>query len=328
MTKDLKVAVLGGGAWGTALAVMAANNGHQTMLYARDAATVEDVNRNHQNQRYLGDIVLPASVHASSEAAEVLSGADIVLSVIPAQAMGAALAEMAELIPQSAPLVLCAKGIERSTGRLMSEVVSEVLPTHQLASLSGPSFATDVARGLPTAVTIASKNIAIADQVSVALSGAAFRCYSTDDLTGVEIGGSLKNVLALAAGAAIGRGLGASAQAALVTRGFVELRRIGHKMGARAETIMGLSGLGDLMLTCSSPQSRNYSYGMALGAGEDLSRRPLAEGVATAPIAAELCLKYQIAAPIIDATAALLAGEITIDDAVTALINRPLKIED
>lgn len=328
MTKGLKIAVLGGGAWGTALAVMAANNGHKSLLYARDAATVADINRNHHNQRYLGDILLPANVQASNDVAEVLKGADIVLSVIPAQAMGAALAQMADLIPQSAPVVLCAKGIERSTGRLMSEVVSEVLPNHQLAALSGPSFATDVARGLPTAVTIASKNIAIADQLSVALSGTAFRCYSTDDLIGVEIGGSLKNVLALAAGAAIGRGLGASAQAALVTRGFVELRRIGHKMGARSETIMGLSGLGDLMLTCSSSQSRNYSYGMALGKGEDLTSRPLAEGVATAPIAAELCLKYQIAAPIIDATAALLAGNITIDEAVTTLINRPLKIED
>ncbi len=328
MSERAKIAVLGGGAWGTALAAMAAIGGHDAWLYARDAETVEHVNNQHRNPAYLGEIELPEGIRASTDAKAVFQDADIVLVVVPAQVMRKGLQELSSLIPQSAPVILCAKGIERETGRLMSEVVAEVLPNHMIGALSGPSFATDVARGLPTAVTIACEDAVIADQLAAMLSGPAFRCYSTTDLKGVEIGGALKNVLALAAGAAIGRGYGASAQAALVTRGFAELRRIGQAMGAKPETIMGLSGLGDLMLTCSSSQSRNYSYGLAIGRGEDLSNRPLAEGVATAPIAAELCKKHAIPAPIITAVAALLAGKITIDEAVTALLNRPLKTED
>ena len=323
-----KIAILGGGAWGTALAAMASKSGHETWLYARDGATVEAINRTHRNPRYLDAIELPAAINASADVAAVVDRADAVLAVIPAQTMRAGLSELSSIIPQTAPVVLCAKGIERSTGRLMSEVVAEVLPNHQIAALSGPSFATDVAHGLPTAVTVACEDAATSDQLAALLSGPAFRCYSTTDLKGVEIGGALKNVLAIAAGGTIGRSFGASAQAALVTRGFAELRRIGQAMGARPETIMGLSGLGDLVLTCSSSQSRNYSYGLALGRGEDLTNRPLAEGVATAPIAAELCRKHAISAPIIDATGALLDGAITIDEAVTALLNRPLKAED
>lgn len=328
MSEAVKIAVLGGGAWGTALAAMAAGNGHDVWLYARDRETVDEINRDQRNRRYLGEIALASGIRASTDAANVLQHASIVLAVLPAQSMGAALSELSPLIPLEAPVVLCAKGIERSSGKLMSQLVTDALPDHSIAALSGPSFATDVARGLPTAVTIASEDASIADRLALLLSGPTFRCYSTTDLVGVEIGGSLKNVLALAAGAAIGRGLGASAQAALVTRGFVELRRIAQAMGARPETVMGLSGLGDLVLTCSSPQSRNYSYGMALGAGEDLSNRRLAEGVATAPIAAELCARLSINAPIIEAVAAILARHITIDEAVTALLNRPLKTED
>ncbi|MFC4626534.1 NAD(P)H-dependent glycerol-3-phosphate dehydrogenase [Daeguia caeni] len=328
MSKDTKIAVLGGGAWGTALAAMAVNNGHETWLYARDAETVAAINERRQNPRYLGDILLPHGIRSSTDAKAVLEKADAVLVVIPAQSMRQALSGLADLIPLQAPIVLCAKGIERGTGRMMSELVAEILPYHQIAALSGPSFASDVARGLPTAVTIAATDAAIADRLAALLSGPSFRCYSTTDLMGVELGGALKNVLALAAGASTGLGLGASAQAALVTRGFAELRRIGEALGARPETIMGLSGLGDLMLTCSSSQSRNYSYGLALGRGESLENRPLAEGVATAPMAAELCRKHNIYAPIISAVAALLAGRITISDAVTALINRPLKSED
>lgn len=328
MSERTKIAVLGGGAWGTALAAMSAIGQHDTWLYARDAETVAHVNDQRRNPAYLGEIELPEGIRASTDAKAVLENADAVLVVVPAQAMRKGLLKLSALIPQSAPVILCAKGIERETGRLMSEVVAEVLPHHTIGALSGPSFATDVARGLPTAVTIACEDAAIADQLAATLSGPAFRCYSTTDLKGVEIGGALKNVLALAAGAAIGRGYGASAQAALVTRGFAELRRVAQAMGAKPETIMGLSGLGDLMLTCSSSQSRNYSYGLAIGRGEDLTNRPLAEGVATAPIAAELCRHHEVPAPIITAVAALLAGHITIDEAVTALLNRPLKTED
>ncbi len=323
-----KIVILGGGAWGTALGCMAAQNGHEVMLYARDQATVDEINQKHRNSRYLGDIILHDNLRATSDAAAALNNADTVLAVIPAQSMAAALQELKPLIPDDCPVVLCAKGIERSTGRLMSQIIADILPDHPIAALSGPSFASDVARGFPTAVTIACENIAIADDLAAQFSGSTFRCYSSDDLTGVEIGGALKNVIAVAAGATIGKGLGASAQAALVTRAFAELRRIAAAFGGRPETLMGLSGLGDLMLSCSSPQSRNYSYGLALGRGEPLEGLLLAEGVATAPVIAELCAQRQIYAPVISTIAALLNGSITIDAAVTGLLSRPLKNED
>ncbi|MCB1435313.1 MAG: NAD(P)H-dependent glycerol-3-phosphate dehydrogenase, partial [Alphaproteobacteria bacterium] len=194
------------------------------------------------------------------------------------------------------PVVLCAKGIERSTGKLMSEMATELLPHNPAGALSGPSFATDVAKGLPTAVTVAAHDADLASRLAAAFSSDRFRCYSSGDLTGVEIGGALKNVLAIAAGAVAGAGLGASAEAAMVTRGFVELRRVGAAYGARPETLMGLSGLGDLILSCGSAQSRNFAYGQALGRGEELEGRPLAEGVATAAIAAEIAASRGIEA--------------------------------
>lgn len=322
------IAVLGGGAWGTALGTMAARNGNKVRLYARDRMTVDSININHRNETYLPGIDLAQALIASTDAGEVLDRCDLVLCVIPAQALAGAMQQLKDFIPAKAPLVICAKGIERNSGKLMSDLVAGFLPDNDLGALSGPSFASDVAKGLPTAVTVAARNGGLADRMALSLSGPTFRCYSTDDLIGVEIGGALKNVLAIAAGAAIGRGFGASAQAALVTRGFVELRRIGQALGARSETIMGLSGLGDLMLTCSTPQSRNYSYGLALGRGEDLTGRPLAEGVATAPIAVELAARHSIDAPIISAVSQILNGQITIDEAMEALLSRPLKNED
>ncbi|MHC5306009.1 NAD(P)H-dependent glycerol-3-phosphate dehydrogenase [Bartonella sp. LJL80] len=328
MTKSKKIAVMGSGAWGTALAAMARRLGHNVALYGRDVATIDGINNQHINARYLPGITLPDDIRATTDPAKALADADLVLGVIPAQSFGSALAEFSAFIPRNAPLILCAKGIERETGRFMSDVAEDLLPHHDIAALSGPSFADDVARGLPTAVTIAARNLDLAHDLAALLSGPVFRCYSSDDLIGVEIGGALKNVLALAAGAASGRGLGASAQAALVTRGFAELRRVGQAMGAKAETMTGLSVLGDLILTCSSPQSRNFSYGSALGAGKPTQGLKLAEGVATAPIAAKLCHDKNIDAPIIEAVAALLDRRLTIDHAVTALITRPLKPED
>ncbi|MGH6763396.1 MAG: NAD(P)H-dependent glycerol-3-phosphate dehydrogenase [Phyllobacterium sp.] len=322
-----KIAVLGGGAYGTALATMTARNGHDVCIYARDADTVSSINQKHENPRYLPGIALPHSLKATNDPATALDGAAIILATIPAQAMTGALLDLAPLIPAEIPLVICAKGIERSSGLMMSEVVRAVLPDQRIAALSGPSFATDVANGLPTAVSVACEDQPVAEWLARSLSGPSFRCYSTTDLIGVEVGGALKNVLAIAAGAATGGGFGASAQAALVTRGFVELRRIGQAMGAAPETIMGLSGLGDLMLTCSSPQSRNYSYGLAIGRGEPLENRPLAEGVATSFIAAELCAKRDISAPIISAVAHILAGQLTVGEAVDALLSRRLKGE-
>ena len=325
MTKH--IAVLGAGAWGTALALGLARDGKQTMLFGRDQTIVDEINRGRTNARYLPDLTFDTKLRATSEASEALSGATHILAVIPAQKLRNGLASIANLIPKHIPVILCAKGIEQSSGMLMSKVAADVLPNNLIGALSGPSFAIDVARGLPTAVTVAANDAGDAAKWAEQLSTSALRCYSSDDLTGVEIGGALKNVLAIAAGAVRGKGLGASAEAALITRGFVELRRIGEALGARPETLMGLSGLGDLILTCSSAQSRNLSYGVALGRGESLEHRPLAEGVATAHIAASEAARLDIDAPIITATAHILSRTLSIGEAVAALLSRPLKSE-
>ncbi len=322
-----KITVLGGGAWGTALATTALRAGNGCTLWARDVDTIAAINERHRNPRYLPGIALDPALAATGELDAALDGAACVLAVVPAQAMRGMLAELAGRLNADIPLVLCAKGIERDTGKLLSEIARELLPGTPVAALSGPSFATDVAAGLPTAVTVAADDEARAAGLAALLSSPAFRCYSSADLTGVEIGGALKNVLAIAAGAVVGAGLGASAQAALVTRGFVELRRVAAGFGAEPETLMGLAGLGDLILTCGSAQSRNFSYGLALGRGENLEGRPLAEGVATAGIAARIARDRRIEAPIIAAVDALLSGRIAITDAVAALMARPLKSE-
>lgn len=322
-----RIAVLGGGAWGTALAATMMRGGNEVLLWARDAGTVEAINLRRENPRYLPGIVLDAAPRATGDLHDALEGADCVLAATPAQTQRGLLGQIYGRVGSQVPVVLCAKGIERETGRLLSEVASEALPRNPVAILSGPSFATDVARGLPTAVTVAAEDEELAGRLAALFSSRSFRCYSTDDVVGVEIGGALKNVLAIAAGAVAGAGLGASAQAAMVTRGFVELRRLGTAFGARPETLMGLSGLGDLILSCGSAQSRNFSYGMALGRAEPLEGRPLAEGVATAGIAAEIARKRGIEAPIVAAVALLLRGETTIEQAVAALLSRPLKSE-
>jgi glycerol-3-phosphate dehydrogenase (NAD(P)+) len=323
-----KIAVLGGGAWGTALALTMLNAGHEPLLWARDAHTADAVNRLHENPRYLPGVRLDDALKATTDLAAALASAECVLLATPAQALRAACGESAPHVPEGVPAVICAKGIEASTGRLLSEIVGEVLPENPVAALSGPGFAADVSRRLPTAVTVAARDEALSVRLAALLSAPYLRCYSSSDLTGVEIGGALKNVMAIAAGAASGAELGASAQAALVTRGFVELRRIGAAFGARPETLMGLSGLGDLILSCGSARSRNFAYGLALGRGESVDGLPLAEGVATAKIAAELAGKRGLAAPIVQAVAAILAGRITVPEAVESLLSRPLKSED
>jgi glycerol-3-phosphate dehydrogenase (NAD(P)+) len=321
-----RVTVLGGGAWGTALALAMLRAGHSVRLFARDPETVASIAHG-ENQRYLPGIAIAPGIEATSDIKVALAGADCVLAVTPAQALRATLAVAKAHMPTDIPLVLCAKGIERDTGALLSAIVEEMLPQNPVAALSGPSFATDVARGLPTAVVVAARDEALAADLAARFSAENLRCYSSNDLIGVEIGGALKNVFAIAAGAVTGAGLGASAQAAMVTRGFVELRRIGAAFGARPETLMGLSGLGDLLLTCSSNQSRNFAYGLALGQGKPLAGLPLAEGVPTAAIAARIATERNIDAPIIAAVAAILDGTITIRQAVTALMTRPLKTE-
>lgn len=322
-----RIVVLGGGAWGTALAQAMLRAGHSVSLWARDAEMADAI-RGRANPRYLPGIVLDAGIEATSSLAEALKGADCVLAVTPAQSLRQVLTEAKPYLAPAIPVVLCAKGIERSSGALLSTIADEILPGTPIAALSGPSFATDVAKGLPTAVVVAAREESLAAELAALFSARNLRCYSSDDLVGVEIGGALKNVFALAAGAVAGAGLGASAQAAMVTRGFVELRRLGAAFGAKPETLMGLSGLGDLMLTCSSVQSRNFAYGLALGRGESLAGRPLAEGVPTAAIAARLAAEQGIDAPIISAVAAILEGAITIGEAVSMLMTRPLKTEN
>lgn len=323
----MSVAVLGGGAWGTALAITAHRAGNSVRLWARDAAIVEAIRTRGENPRYLPGIAIDAAIRATTDLAEALSGAEIVLSVVPAQALRSVLPLLKPHVPRGVPIVLCAKGIERTTGDLLSAVAEETLPDHAIAALSGPSFAHEVAAGLPTAVVIAARAMDDANALAARLSSPAFRCYSTDDLLGVEAGGALKNVFAIAAGAVAGARLGASAQAAMVTRGFVELRRVAEAFGGRPDTTMGLSGLGDLLLTCASGQSRNFAYGIALGRGEPLDGLPLAEGVPTAAIAARIVRERGLDAPIIEAVDALLAGKISIDAAVAELMTRPLREE-
>lgn len=322
-----QIAVLGGGAWGTALANAQAVAGRPVRLWAREAETVTAI-RGGSNPRYLPGVQLDRRLDATTDPEYALAGASVVLAVVPAQAMRAVLSDVSRQVGADLPVVLCAKGIEATSGALLSALVRDTLPGRPVAALSGPSFATDVARGLPTAVTLAAESGALAKDLAQRLATPVLRLYSTDDLVGVEIGGALKNVLAIAAGAATGAGLGSSAMAALITRGFVELRRIGADFGARPATLMGLAGLGDLILTCSSPQSRNFSYGIALGRGEPLDGRPLAEGVATAGVAARIAAARGIEAPIVMATAALLDGRIRIGDAVEQLLSRPLRDED
>ena len=322
-----KIAILGGGAWGTALALTAARAGNRAWLWARDESTAEAVNVRNENPHYIPGVSFDVKIAASADADLAMKDAALILAVIPAQSLRGALGQLAGSIPAKVPLLLCAKGIEQRSGKLLSQVSAELLPDNPIAVLSGPSFALDVARGLPTAVTVAAADEDLASSIAAALSSAAFRCYTTTDVIGVEAGGALKNVLAIAVGAARGRGLGASAEAALITRGFVELRRLAESLGARKETPLGLSGLGDLILTCSSPQSRNFSYGLALGRGDSLEGRPLAEGVATAFIAAKIAEERGIDAPVTIATAAILEGKATVDAAVAALLMRPLKAE-
>jgi glycerol-3-phosphate dehydrogenase (NAD(P)+) len=321
----MKVAVLGGGAWGTALGCVAVAASHDVTLWARDVALVGAINQTHRNDTYLPDVVLPEGLKATSNLADALAKADIVLAVTPAQTTRSILTAAKQYLPKDATLVICAKGIEAETGLFLSDVAKTILSNQKLAVLSGPGFAGEIARGLPSAVTLAANQIEDALALAETLSSPRFRIYASDDMRGVEAGGALKNIIAIAAGAVYGAGLGASASAALVTRGFAELKRIGEAFGGKAETLNGLSGLGDLILTCNSTQSRNFQFGVDLALGKP--SKALAEGAATAHIAASLAAKHHLDAPIIVAISALIKGQTNISDAVSALMARPLKEE-
>ncbi|HEU0082296.1 MAG TPA: NAD(P)H-dependent glycerol-3-phosphate dehydrogenase [Bradyrhizobium sp.] len=319
------VAVIGAGAWGSALAGAAARAGRDVILYARNAEAAARILASHENPRLPG-VKFDPRIAATANLADA-ARADIVLLTVPAQNLREAASALAPHLAAATPIIACAKGIERRTHKFMTEVIAETLPNAAPAILSGPSFADDVARGLPTAVTLAARDESLASALVQALGSSTFRPYHSTDIRGVEIGGAAKNVLAIAAGISIGKQLGASALAALTTRGFSELVRLGRACGARGETLSGLSGLGDLILTCSSPQSRNLSLGIALGRGDQPRRDKLAEGEFTAPVLVELAASKNLDMPVSSAVAAILSGAATVDEAIENLLTRPFRAE-
>ena len=330
MTYD-SIGVIGGGAWGTALAQTMRLAGRDTLLWAREAEVVAEINGSHVNTPFLPGVALDAGLRATSGLGEI-AAQDVVLMVAPAQHLRATATALAGRLPKGKPVVICAKGLEQATGKLLGQVLAETLPQATQAVLSGPSFAADVARGLPAALTLATADETLGEALAVALGYRHLRIYWSSDTIGVQLGGAVKNVLAIAAGIVEGKGLGASAHAALVTRGFAELRRLGEALGARPETLMGLSGLGDLLLTCGSPQSRNMSLGRALGQGQTLqsvlgSRRSVAEGVFTAAAVAKVAAEKGIDMPICRAVHAIVEGNLTVDAAIEALLSRPQRAE-
>ncbi len=324
------VGVIGAGAWGTALAMVAAEAGRRVTLWAREPDVVEAINSRHENDRFLAGVRLPETVSATGDLAS-LSDANTVLVVVPAQHLRETLAALVPQIRPKLPLVLCAKGIERGSGKLLTEVLAECAPAAPPAILSGPSFARDVAHRLPTAVTIAAhKQIAVRLQAS--LGHPTFRPYASTDLTGVALGGAAKNVYAIGCGIVSGLGLGESARAALLARSFAELCRLGAALGAKSETLMGLSGLGDLVLTATSPTSRNFSFGFHLGGGRARSEliaagQPLAEGVDTAAALVARAQRQNIELPVAEALADILAGRLSLEAAIPRLMARPFKSE-
>ena len=329
-----RIAVLGAGAWGTALANLAARPGAgdevEVTLWSRDPAHVVEMNATGINARYLPGVPILSNVRPIAEPAEV-HGSDLILAVIPAQALRPVLELFVPYLVEGVPIVVCAKGIENTTGRFLSEVAAEMLPDNPPAILSGPSFAKEVAQGLPTAVTVAARDGELAAKIAGMLAAPSFRLYSSSDVRGVEIGGAAKNVLAIASGIATGRGLGASAGAALIARGFAELSRFGRAHGAKPSTLAGLSGLGDLVLTCTSAISRNYAFGVTLGQGLPLAdavgRSGLCEGVHTCGVLVDLANAKEIDMPIAAAVDAVLAERITVEEAIALLLARPSKAE-
>ncbi|MEA3053802.1 MAG: glycerol-3-phosphate dehydrogenase [Sphingomonadales bacterium] len=323
----MRIGVIGGGAWGTALAQVAAGGG-ETLLWALEPEVVESVNRDHENRLFLAGIPLDPAVRATGDL-DSLAECGALLVVTPAQHMRAVLASMPRL---DIPLILCAKGMEEATMELMHDVAREAQPGAPVAVLSGPTFAHEVAAGLPAAVTLAVEDRALGERLRSRIARPGFRPYLSDDVIGAEIGGAVKNVLAIACGVVEGRRLGQNARSALISRGFAEMTRFGLARGARAETLAGLSGLGDLVLTCSSVSSRNFSLGKGLGEGRSAAelladRRTVAEGAYTAPVLARAAAQAGVDMPIVEAVCALLAGEASVDEVVERLLSRPLRAE-
>jgi glycerol-3-phosphate dehydrogenase (NAD(P)+) len=327
----IRLAVIGAGAWGTALAVLAARAGCQVVLWARRPALAAELRGARENAAYLPGIALDPAIRIESDLGAALA-ADAVIYAQPAQHFRDFCRGAAPFWRAGSALVIAAKGIEIGTGTLLNEIAAEVLPAAHTAVLSGPSFAAEAARGLPTAVAIAADDSDLVDRLMTALAHGAFRPYGTDDPVGVEVAGAVKNVLAIACGIVVGRGLGENARSALLTRGLAEVTRLALAKGGRAETLMGLAGIGDLVLTCTSLKSRNTSLGFELGQGKPLdeilaSRRSIAEGVTTAQAVVSLADRIGVEMPIAGAVARILADPAAIDDTVRELLARPLKRE-
>ena len=331
-----RIGIVGAGAWGTALACVMAQTAANAetmpvMLWAHEEETARAINADRQNPVFLPNLDLPPNIKATTQLA-ALADCAIVLLVVPAQFLRPVLAELAELLADNAMLVLCAKGIERGTLNFMSQLAADYVDTRRIAVLSGPSFAADVARNLPTAVTLAAHDMETAETLAASLGTAHFRPYAANDVIGAEIGGAIKNVLAIACGIVVGRGLGESARAAITARGFVEMTRLGDALGARRDTLTGLSGLGDLILTCASPTSRNFSLGAELGKGRAMAdimaaRQSVSEGAMSAEAVQALAARHGLDMPICAAVDAILAGRSTVDEAIAGLLARPLTRE-
>ncbi len=332
MTRETgpSIAVIGAGAWGTALANAAAAAGCRVMLWARDGDQLAAMQHDRTNQSRLPGVRLHDTVMPEASLQAAVFGVQAVLLVVPAQTVAEMAKALQPVLPKGVPGVICAKGIDRVSGCFMSEVVEQAMPGVPVMVLSGPSFAQDVGLGLPTAVVLAGRDEAACKALAETLSSPRFRVYHSTDMRGVEIGGAAKNVLAIAAGIVSGRGLGESARAALTARGFAELLRFSQAFGGRPETLMGLSGLGDLVLTCASDKSRNFAFGLALGRGasvEQASGGKLAEGALTAAVLVRMARSKGIDMPIAEAVNAVLEGRSGIDEAVAGLMARPLKAE-
>ncbi|MGX1786288.1 NAD(P)H-dependent glycerol-3-phosphate dehydrogenase [Bosea sp. NPDC055332] len=323
------IGVAGAGAFGTALALAAARAGRHVLLWARDAETVAGLREKREAPRLPG-AKLPEAIEPVSDIT-ALGSVDALILAVPTQALRAASTLLAPALPRGLPVISAAKGIEQGSGRFTTQIIAEALPQAIPAVLSGPSFAADIARGLPTALTLACADAALARALAEALNSSTLRIYHSNDPRGVEIGGAAKNVLAIAAGIAIGLGLGESARAALVARGFAELRRFGEAHNAQAETLMGLSGLGDVMLSCATAQSRNFAYGQALGQGKtpaEAAGGKLAEGAFTASVLVEMARAREIDMPIAEAVASIIAGTVGVREAVADLLARPVRAEN
>jgi len=329
MTKaTAKIGVIGAGAWGTALTQVLSEGQDQLLLWAREPEVIDQINRTHENKSFLPGHRLRDNIHATQDW-DAIAACDMLLLVTPAQHLRATL----QTLPDSdAALLLCCKGIEARSRLLLSEVAKIVRPDNPLAILSGPTFAHEVAQGLPTALTLACESEALWDRLNPLIAKASFRPYYSDDVIGAEIGGAVKNVLAIGCGVVVGAGLGQNARASLISRGFAEMLRYGAARGARAETLSGLCGLGDLVLTCSSTSSRNFSLGRGLGEGQSAEslladRTTVAEGTSTAPVLQQDAKARQVDMPIVDAVCALLAGTADVQSVVTQLMKRPLVSE-